>query len=578
MSGLDILIPPVILLAAGFFVIMVCRYIRVSPMVGFLLAGIALGPHGFNVIEESHTTHILAELGVVFLLFDIGLHFSFKSAWGLRKDMFGLAPLQMLLSGLIIGGACAFIFATGSELALLIGLTLALSSTAVVMQILADKKQTESPVGQSAKAVLIFQDLAAIFLLIFADSVGGDSSLASTALFALLNTGIAVVAAIVLGQYILAPLMKMMTRYDDPEMFMMLGLLVVMLTGLATASVGLSLTLGAFLAGMVLAETPFRILLQSELRPFRSLLLAFFFITIGMMLNPLMILDDLGTILSIALMIIATKGALIGALAYLFNRPAHHVIQLAFLLCQGSEFAFVIFSMGNVEALVGTTLAQHLITAVAFSMMASPFLYSFAYKLSIKVCSSMGGVCNSQDMAANPKGSRPVFILGMNETGKTLARAFKAHHIPYIAVDYDRQRFLEAIAAGYIVAYGKPGDMRFWNTLGVGEARAFCSAVALYDIARDASPTIQRLWPNLARYVAVTDSADAVKFAALGLKPFHSKGAPPGLEMATFLLQEFGVSETKIENWCEDEQAHYLKVHGKLPKLEEENSSEAKVP
>ena len=561
MDAFHILIPPVIILATCFIVILSSRVVRISPIVGFLLAGIVLGPHGFEVIEESKTTHLLAELGVVFLLFDIGLHFSMKSAWKLRRDLLGLAPLQMLLGGIILGGSTAFIFGLGPELSLLIGVTLALSSTAVVMQVLGDKKQTESPAGHSAKAVLIFQDIAAIFLLIFADAIGGDGNLAEMATGALGKAFIALAAVIALGRYILTPLMKSMTRFDEPAMFTMLGLLIVTITGLATASVGLSLTLGAFLAGMVLAETPFRALLQSELRPFRSLLLAFFFVTIGMILDPVFIWNEIGVVISLALLLITTKAAMVCALAYLFKQPQHHVIKLSALLCQGSEFAFVIFSMAGVSGALGNELSQQLIAAVAMSMMITPFLYTFAYRWSLKICARMDGICNAHEIKEN-SAHAPVFILGMSETGKTLARAFKAHDIPYIAVDYDRNRFLEAISAGYIVAYGSPRDMRFWNTLGVGNARAFCAAVGMYDLAREVTPIVNRLWPKLKRYVAVADSADAVRYAALGLKPFNNRGAPPGLEMACHILQEFDIRATDIEHWSDEEQASYLKAHG----------------
>ena len=413
-------------------------------------------------------------------------------------------------------------------------------------------------------------------MLIFAADIGGGGDLTQTALMALFNTFLAFGAAVALGQYILSPLMKSITRYDDPEMFTMLGLLIVMMTALATASVGLSLTLGAFLAGMVLAETPFRVLLQSELRPFRSLLMAFFFITVGMMLNPIAIWNEIGLVASLTLLIIASKGALIAALAYLFGRQPHHVIQLGFLLSQGSEFAFVIFSMAGVEAALGLAFSQQLIAAVALSMLATPFLYIFAYRLSIKVCENMGGLCNACE-TSNPPDRQPVFIVGMNETGKTLARAFKAHKIPYIAVERNRQQFLEAIAAGYIVAYGQTNDMRFWNTLGVGEARAMCITSPHYETAQKIAPIVKKLWPNLVRYAAVSDSADAVRFASLGHKPFNNKGAPPGLEMACHILEDFGIDEDSIMAWSENEQAEYLKIHGKnlfIEKNEEQNNTQ----
>lgn len=564
MHGLEILLPVVLLLAAGFVVIFFSRLVRVSPIIGFLLAGIALGPEGFGFIEKTETTKLLAELGVVFLLFDIGLHFSMKSMWSKRRDLFGLGPLQLFLSGLALGFGMSYFFGVSADLALLVGLTLALSSTAVVMQLLADFKQSESPVGQSAKSVLIFQDIAAIFLLIFADALGGESTLLMTVGSALGKTILAVGAAVALGHYILTPLMKWITRYDDPEMFTILGLLIVMMTALATAYAGLSLTLGAFLAGMVLAETPFRVLLQTELRPFRSLLLALFFITVGMILDPALIWEHADVVLGIVAFLVAIKAALIAVLMFAFKRQPHHIIQLAFLLAQGSEFAFVIFSMANVQSALGTLISQELIAAVAISMLLTPLLSMAANRWSLNICRALDvTISNCPEGEDNPVTQQPVFIVGMNEVGKTLARGLQGHNIPYIAVDSDRKRFLEATAAGYIVAYGKTSDLRFWNQLGVSQVRAICISAPNYDVAKELNPIIQKLYPKLKRYVAVDDSADGVRFAGLGLIPFHNHGAPPGLEMTSHILQEFSIDPDRIQSWTEEE--HYAWLDSKTP-------------
>lgn len=569
MHGMEILAPTVVLLGAGFLVILISRLIKISPVVGFLLAGVALGPHGLNLIEETETTKILAELGVVFLLFDIGLHFSMKSVWSRRRDLLGFGPLQLFSSGFVIGFGVAYLFGISVDLAVLAGLTLALSSTAVVMQVLSDFKQNESPVGQSAKSVLIFQDIAAIFLLIFADAIGGDIALGSLVLSALGKTALAVAAAVVLGQFILTPLMKSIIQYDDPEMFTILGLLIVMMTGLATAWADLSLTLGAFLAGMVLAETPFRILLQTELRPFRSLLLALFFITVGMVLEPSVIVNNAGEVLGILALLIVAKALLVAAIMFIFRRPRHHNVQLSMLLAQGSEFAFVIFSMANVQAALGLALSQQLITAVALSMLLTPFLSIIANRWSLKICSTLDGtISNCPEGEKNPVSKQPVFIVGMNEIGKTIARGLRANGVPYIAVDHDRKRFLEATAAGYIVAYGQTDDLRFWNMLGVSQARAMCITSPRYDVARDIAPVVQKLYPNLKRYAAVNDSADGVRFAALGLTPFHNRGAPPGLEMACAVLRQLGLEDDKVETWSEEEHYTYLETHN--PSEEEE--------
>lgn len=566
MHGFDILIPTVLLLAAGFTVIFLARLLKFSPIVGFIGAGVLLGPHGLNLIQDTPTSELLAELGVVFLLFDIGLHFSMKSAWTLRKDLFGLAPLQVFLCSIVLGFSMSFIFGISTPLALLTGLALSLSSTAVVMQIIADLKQSESPVGQSAKSVLIFQDLAAIFLLIFADSIGSGVTLSTLVPLTLGKTVLAFFAAIILGQYILTPLLKAITRYNDPEMFTVLGLLIVMMTALATASAGLSLTLGAFLAGMVLAETPFRILLQSELRPFRSLLMALFFVSIGMILDPLEIAGDALIIIALASLLIATKGVIIGALVYILGHPMHRAIQLTFILAQGSEFALVVFAMDPIQEALGLDLTGTLVAAIALSMLTAPFLGILGYRWSLRVVGKLDSRI-SNDPADNKSMAerRPVFIVGMNEVGKTLARAMKAHKIPYIGVDHDRDRFLKATAAGYIVTYGQSYDLRFWDTLGVRESRAMCMATPRYEVAKAISPVVQKIYPTLKRYVAVKDSADGVRFATLGLKPFHCHGVPPGLEMACFLLKEFGIEESRITAWRDDEHSAFLDTNKAAP-------------
>lgn len=566
MNEIALLTPTVLLLSIGFIVILACRLVHISPIVGFLLAGLLLGPHALGWFEDTQTTHLLAELGVVFLLFDIGLHFSTKSAWKYRRDLMGLAPLQMLLTGVIMASCLKYIFGLPGELALLSGFALALSSTAVVMQIVGDMRQTESPVGKTAKSTLIFQDIVAIFLLIFADAVGGDAALTPLVMGTLLKTVIAFCAAILIGQYILAPLLRLITKYNDPEMFTVLGLAIVLITAITTEHMGLSLTLGAFLAGMVLAETPFRVLLQSELRPFRSLLLAFFFITVGMMLQPDVIVNQFGIILGLVLFIIAVKAVILGALLFIFRRPVHHTLQLCFLLAQGSEFAFVIFTMANVSMGLGDEISQQLITAVAMSMLLTPFIIVFAHRWSLAICSTMDGITNLQGLESSPASRQPVIIIGMNEVGKTLARAMQTHAIPYIAMEHDRKRFLEATAAGYIVAYGSSSDLRFWAMLGVDRAKAMCIASPRYEIAKEFSPIIKKMYPDLKRYVAVKDSQEAEKFSAMGTIPFPNNGAPPGLEMACYLLGQFGIQPADIEHWQEDEQSSYLEVlHDPVP-------------
>lgn len=565
MADFGVLISALILLAVGFVVLLFSRFIRISPIVGFLIAGVVLGPHGMALIEQSETTKLLAKMGLIFLLFDIGLHFSVKSVWSKRRDLLGFAPLQMLICGAVFTLFLVAQFGVSAEIALVSGFALALSSTAVVVQLLADMKQTGSPVGDTAKTVLIFQDIAAIFLLILVDAIGHGDALGPLVLSTFVKGTIAFVVVMVAGHIILAPLMRLMARFEDPEMFTVFGLFVVIALALLTGFYGLSLTLGAFLAGMVMGETPFRVLLQTELRPFRSLLLAFFFITIGMVLDPLAMLDQAQVILGLVAVIIGLKLFVIGGLVMAFRRPLHKVLELSFLLSQGSEFAFVVFGVVAVKEGLGGELASELITACALTMMITPFLMIFARRWSMNMVEKMQDqISNCPTDANNPVHRSPVFIVGMNDVGYTLARAFTFHKIPYIALDWNRQRFLEATAAGYTVAYGQTSDMRFWDTLGVSRSRAICVAHRRYEVSEQLSPIMKSMYPNLLRFVAVSDSVDAARFAEIGMIPFPDRGVPAGLEMACAVLRELGAAEETILEWIDEERLNILDNTGSV--------------
>ncbi|MCD8497040.1 MAG: NAD-binding protein [Alphaproteobacteria bacterium] len=324
---------------------------------------------------------------------------------------------------------------------------------------------------------------------------------------------------------------------------------------------------------MVLAETPFRALLQTELRPFRNLLLAFFFLKVGMLLQPAAMMAQAGLIIALTLGLVLLKAGIIAGLMHAFKRPKPQIIELSTLLSQGSEFAFVIFSMGSVQAGLGGELAGPLITAVALSMLLTPLINIFTYRWSLWTCEQTKGIANCPYSGSmNPFENTPVFIVGMNDVGQTLARGFQAHNVPYVAIARDRQRFMEATAAGYTVAYGQPEDLRFWGTLGVGAGRAICVAAPHYETAKALSPIIQKLYPRLRRYVAVQDSAEGVMFAALGMTPFHNRGAPPGLEMACFVLRELGIDDDKVSAWSELEQSVFLQNHDHTEGLAGQNA------
>lgn len=574
MYSIEALSTTTILLAAGFFVLLGCRFIRISPIVGFLVAGLALGPSAIGIIDDNATIKLLAKLGVVFLLFDIGLHFSFRSAWNSRRDLLGLAPLQVGLCAVIFFLISYFGFGLSSEIALIISTALALSSTAVVVQILSDLKQSGSPIGSTAKATLIFQDIVAVFLLIMIATMGEGGNLLNEMALAFVKTLIAVAIVVVLGQYVLSPLMRAMSGFNDPEMFTIFGLLVVMMTAIATEYADLSLTLGAFLAGMVIGETPYRVLIQTELRPFRSLLLALFFVTVGALLDPAVIWGSIDKVLLLMVGLVVIKLAVFGALLKLFKRPNYQNVELSFLMAQGSEFAFVVLGFALVKDGMGTALTEQLVAAIALSMLATPLLMIPVRRWSLGLCEKLEDtICNkTKKKRTQTQSNQPVFIIGMNDVGRTLARGLRAHNIPYIAVERIRERFLDATASGYTVAYGEPSDLRFWNVLGVEQSQAMLIAHPRYEIAKEVFPIINKLYPDIPRYVAIKDTTEAQKFIDLGLQPFPAKGAPSGLEAAIAILAQLDVSDDSIQRWVDEEHTNAIEALSPLT----ENPSEEK--
>jgi Kef-type K+ transport system membrane component KefB len=541
------LAPAVILLAAGLLAILVARPLRLSPIVGFLAAGVAIGAHGLHAIEEGPTTHLLAELGVVFLLFDIGLHFSLKEVLVRRDDLLRLGPAQMLLcgAGLALGAAALGIDAA---LAAIVGASLGLSSTAVVSRVLAERKLQTCPLGRSATAVLVFQDLVAIFLLVFASSLAGDAASAGrAALEAAWKTAVAVGAALGVGRLAVGPAFRGLARIRNEEAFTAAALFVVLATAWATGSAGLSLTLGAFLAGMILADTPYRHVIQTELRPFRDLLMGFFFMSVGMALDPGALLRDLPAVLAIVAALLVAKTALVFAAARLSAWTPAGATQLGFLLAQGSEFALVVFALPGVAAMLSARAAGVLVASVALSLAVTPAWTQAGLTLARRVAAR--GRAPGEAPRAAPHDDRPIMIFAMNEVGSLAIDALRRHDVPTVAIEVDPDRFLAATADGYTVAFGDPADLRLIDAIGGTRARAIGLAEPRFDISRELTPIVRERYPDLGRFVAVADEADRERHAALGMQAVVTRGLPHGVEFAAALLAFAGVDAARVAEW-----------------------------
>lgn len=550
MTAAEALQPAIVYLGAGLAAAVASRAARMSPIVGYLLVGLVIGPSGLSLVEDNEATHFLAELGVAFLLFDIGLHFSAKDFRTRRDDILRLAPAQI--------GLCAVGFATlgllfrlDPMIIAILSVALALSSTAVVGRILADRNTPGCPIGRSATAVLVAQDIVAIFLLVFAASIGGDPATLGVELaFAFGKAALALIFALLAGHYIVRPLFRALAATHNQEAFTVVALFIVLAAAAATAQFGLSLTLGAFLAGMAISETPYRQTVQTEVKPFGGLLLGLFFMSVGMSVNVPALYTLWPMVLLAALTLLVVKTGLTYLAARLTGRTQASSVQLAFLLSQGSEFALVVLAATSVAAATPDRLAGVLVAAVAATLAAAPFWTALGVQASRWLAAR-----SKADPAPAPasEGVRPVLVYGMTDEGRFAVDALRDHDIPYIAIDNDPERFVAAASDGYDVIYGDVGDQRLMQTLNADRARAIVLGRRLAGAADGAASIEPARYPDAAHFIAVENLPDRLRQSAMGLRAHLAAAEPRGVELAADLLTELGVPRAAIASWIEDQ-------------------------
>jgi CPA2 family monovalent cation:H+ antiporter-2 len=559
---LSALIPIILLLTLGVLAAVGSRVIGLSPIVGYLALGLALSGTGVNLVADSATIVTLAELGVVFLLFDIGLHFSLGHIRTQAGDIFGFGPVQVL-GGMAGLGAIALAFGLSPGAAFLVGATLALSSTAVVAGLIAERHQQNCPVGLTATAILIFQDIAAIFLLIVANALGGGEAMLPAAGLALLKAAGAFGVAVLLSRMVVRPVFGVIARTRNEEVLTAMALLVALSAGWATGSLGLSLTLGAFLGGMILAETPYRAVIQSEIKPFRGLLLGFFFVSVGLSLDLAALLRFWPAVIGIAVLLLAIKIVTNAAASLVFRWSVPGSTQLGFLLAQGSEFAFVILSLPAIRTLIGETQSAVLIAAVALSLAATPTLAEVGRSLAGRMRQR---VVRGADPELQPRElAGPVFIAGMGRTGRTLVDALAEFDIAYAAIERDEKRLREAVADGYNVVFGDFSDPRIWEPVALHGRKITVLTAPIFEVSRELGPTVRELFPDLKRVAVVRSQEEAERFRSIGVLPIIDRSVPPGLDLAALVLAELGVDSDQIGNWMRRQQERALSGADAVP-------------
>lgn len=548
MSDALAILPVVTLLAVGLACILIARAAKLSPIVAFIAAGVLIGPNALSLAPLNETTALLAQLGVAFLLFEIGLGFSSRTIRESGRDLAILGPLQMLICGAGFTLAARF-FGLDWPMALVIGLGAGISATAVVTATLAERGIATCPLGRSSTALLVFQDVAGIFLLVFAVSLDGSGPLGWALAEAGAKALAAGLAAVLIGRFAARPALALLARSNLPEVFTAAALLLVLATAAATGALGLSLTLGAFLAGVIVAETPYRTVVKTEARPFGVLLLGFFFITVGMGLDWRDMAAQAPWIgLAIAgLMLGKTLLTFFAALASGWSRPG--AAQLSFVTAQGSEFGLVLLALPAVATALGSRAAGVLVAASALSLALTPAWTALGMKLARKLAQAKAAPSTP---SADPDAQRPILVFAATPAGRLAMDALTRFKIPFVAVESDAERFLAATADGYDMTFGDPSDVRLMTAVGVTRARALALGQSRYEISREITPYINATFPDLKRFVAVRTPEEKAAHEALGMSAVITRGQPEGVDFAVALLRFAGVEEARIARWLDE--------------------------
>lgn len=473
----------IIFLVTAGVVVPLFHRLRISPVLGFIGAGALLGPFGLGRLADTHPwvslftignraeiAH-LAEFGVIFLMFMIGVELSWERLRTLRRLVFGLGSAQVGASFLVIG---AILYALGVPLAaaIIVGLALALSSTAVVLPVLAEQKRLNTPAGRASFAVLLFQDLA-VAPILFAIAVLGRSDGANVGgalAIALGQAAVALVVIVVAGRLALRPLFQLVARTRSPELFMAACLLVIVATALTAAASGLSMTLGAFVAGLLLAETEYRRAIEATIDPFKGLLLGVFFVSVGMNLDPAQLTAAPKAILGLAVGLILIKGAVILAAAPVFRIPRVVALEAALLLGPGGEFAFVLIGGAVAGGLVPEEVAGAALIVTTVTMIAIPALAALARRLGRRM--ARAGVGRARAEPVPDKQQNRVIIAGYGRVGRLVGEMLTRHKIPYIALDADPARVSEQRRLGNPVYFGDSSNPELLRRCDIASARA----------------------------------------------------------------------------------------------------------
>ena len=544
-----------IFLASAVLVVVVFRMIHLPPLLGYLLAGIAIGPHALGWIPESKEEKYLAEFGVVFLMFSIGLEFSLAKLFQMRRNVFGLGFAQVAVTFAAGLAACA---AAGIDWmqGLVLGAALAMSSTAIVVRMFAERLQLETPHGRQVLGVLLFQDLAVVpFLILIPALALGGGDLAPRLVFALGKAAAVLILLIFLGQKLMRGWFHIVARRRSHELFILNVLLITLGLAWLTDRAGLSLALGAFLAGMLIAETEYRHQVEEDIKPFREVLLGLFFVTVGMQLDLRVVRDNLALVAFLGVVPVLLKLGLVAGLSRAFGGTPGTALRSGLALAPAGEFGLVIVALAAGLGVLDSEPTQVVSAAMLLSMLAAPFMIQHSDKLVLRLTSSewMLRSLELHRIAVQSLATEGHIIIGgYGRTGQNLAHLFEREGIRYVALDLDPQHVREGAAAGEPVVYGDSTRRDALVAAGIARASAMVITFADTQAALRILHHARGLNPGLPVIVRTLDDDDLDRLIAAGAAEVVPETFESSLMLASHALVLVGVPLKRVVRHIRD--------------------------
>ena len=538
-----------IILASSLVVIALFRRLQLPPVLGYLCVGLLVGPTALDWVNDSPDLPDLAELGVVFLLFSLGLEFSLPKMLKLRHVVFGLGSLQVLLSTVVLGGLL-YAFGMGASTAFLLGAGLSLSSTAIVSKELTSLGEIFSRHGQNAIGVLLFQDVVAVLLLTLVPVFAGSSDQAwYWALPATLGkTVILFVGLLFASRFVLPRLFHEVAASRSAELFVLLALVIVLLTAWLTHLLGLSPALGAFLAGMLLGESHYRHQIEADIRPFRDILLGLFFVSIGMLIDLQLFVHDGLLILGLTLALMLIKGAVVATLVKLRSSDGETAWRSGLALAQGGEFCFALMAQMQLNSLIPPDIAAYLLAATFCSMLLTPLLLRAAPKIAAALHRKPNEEAELEEIAAQSAELHGhVVMCGYGRVGQSIGRFLRSENKHFVALDYDPDRIQEAAKGDSSVHYGDARRGDLLRAIGLDRARLLVIAVDNTDVAMSVLEEARLITLEVPILVRTRDDSKLAELKAAGATEVVPELLESSLMLASHALIMLGLSEKAVQ-------------------------------